>query len=107
MTAILVDITPALATELIGNHFAARAPERYEDATAIREYADDMRDGVWETPGSAYNPVCIAGPNGWNYDGDCYPPGTIIDGWHRLNAVVMSGVTIRAYIDYDTEGAPA
>jgi len=93
-----------MATKLIRDHVNAEPPERYEDLVRVRQYADDMRDGVWESPDwGAYdnNPITVAGRNGWHHEGYYYPPGTIIDGWHRLNAIELSRVTVKAYLDLD------
>jgi hypothetical protein len=89
----MTEIIPTKARELIREHLKAKPPQRWQDPDLIRDYVEDMRRGEWI---GASDDIVIAGPNGWTSNGTYFPPGTILDGWHRLNAVARSGVAIHA-----------
>jgi hypothetical protein len=80
-----MDITPALAREWLKNNFGNR---KISDDT-VKAYARDMAAGVWTAThqGIAFN------------DRD-----ELIDGQHRLLAIILSGVTVRMLVTF---GLPA
>lgn len=90
-------ITPAEAEELLTRNFNNRPLRK----SVVTRYANDMRSGSWNS--EAINPICI----------DSH--GKLIQGQHRLQAIVDSGVPIKlhiqknvsetAYLSMDT-GAP-
>jgi hypothetical protein len=95
-------ITPAIARDLIRAHSEADPPRRVNIESRIREYAEIMRKGEWEDipyPDPQAE-IMIAGPYGWERDGVRTNPGVILEGWHRLNAVVLADVPIMATLIY-------
>jgi hypothetical protein len=76
-----IDITPALAEKWINNNFRNR-PLRDD---TVKAYARDMINGVWipTHQGLAFN------------DED-----ELIDGQHRLHAIVLSGVTVQTMVTF-------
>lgn len=76
-----IDVTPALAEKWLANNFRNR-PLR-EDT--VKAYARDMINGVWvlSHQGMAFN------------DKD-----ELIDGQHRLHAIVLSGVAVRTMVTF-------
>lgn len=72
-----IEITPEKAKQMLGNLYEHQRP--YLDRTAQR-YAADMLDGKWQAENPA--PIVIS------------DTGKLIDGQHRLHAVVISGVTV-------------
>lgn len=93
----LTRITPELAQEWIGNHYTAWPADKPLGRAVIPEkvarFARLMRNGEWSPQARPdWKPIVIAGP------GELWPPGTVRDGWHRLNAVVLSGATIMEYV---------
>lgn len=85
MRTVWVDVTPAIAAEWIKNNFVNR-PLR-EDV--VQAYARDMRNGVWVP---THQGIAFSDSN------------ALIDGQHRLSAIVLSGLTRRMMITY---GLPA
>lgn len=81
----LVDVTPALAEQLLGRNDRNR---NIRSAT-VAAYARDMAAGNWLMTGE---PIKVA------------PNGALIDGQHRLLAVIKSGVTVQMVI---ARGIPA
>lgn len=75
----LVEITPAKAEELLAHNTRNRNVRE----KAVNAYARDMRAGAWLQNGDA---IRIA------------TDGTLLDGQHRLLAIIQSGVTIPMYI---------
>lgn len=75
----IVAISPASARELLERN----SHNRTINATRVALYAEDMRAGRWQTNGEA---IIIA------------EDGTILDGQHRLMAIVKAGVTIRTML---------
>jgi hypothetical protein len=76
-----IDITPALAEKWLANNFRNR-PIRQD---VVKAFARDMINGVWVQThqGIAFN------------DKD-----DLIDGQHRLSAIVLSGVTVRMMVTF-------
>ena len=98
-----------LADKLMYAHETNDHPPRLEDSYA--QYVEDMLNGEWISDYDQRS-ICIVGPNGWTYDGIYFPPGTIIDGWHRINAVIdaeftQPGISIQVYLEYVGDDTPA
>lgn len=74
-----VQLTPELAEKWLGQNIGNRNLRRQK----VQQYARDMREGNWHTSGQAIQ-------FDWN--------GRLIDGQHRLEAVIESGVTVEALI---------
>lgn len=74
-----VDLTPTLAEKWLGQNHGNRniRPRK------VKIFARDMRNGAWLTDGS---PIRFD----WN--------GILMDGQHRCEAVIESGVTVRALV---------
>jgi hypothetical protein len=75
VTHELVELTPELAEKWLGKNLGNRNLRRQK----VLQYARDMREGNWQTSGQAIQ-----------FDWD----GRLIDGQHRCEAVIESGVTI-------------
>ena len=76
-----VEITPEKANKMLDNLYEHQRP--YLDRTAQR-YAADMIDGKWQVENPS--PIVIS------------DTGKLIDGQHRLHAVVISKVTVPMYV---------
>lgn len=85
MRTVWVDVTPLQAAEWLRNNFVNRPMT--EDT--IQAYARDMAAGIWVPThqGIAFNDV-----------------NALIDGQHRLSAIIRCGLTIRMMVTY---GLPA
>ena len=111
----LVYITPDLADDWLAKNYAYYPDDmpELEHPRFMKEYALDMANGEWDTPGpdpgdqeiTRVEIDCMfssAGPPALNMflaGGDhVYEAGTILDGIHRLNAVIFSGVSIWAWV---------
>lgn len=70
--------------------------------SVIAEYAESMLRGEWVEPNPG-EPIVIAGPDGWLWEGVRMEPETIHDGFHRLSAIARSGVTISQYVEWKTD----
>lgn len=79
-----LDISPALAADFLTRNTHNR-PIRER---IVRAYAEDMRNGNWQTNGDAIR-VSV--------------DDVLLDGQHRLRAVVESGVTIRMLVIHGLE----
>lgn len=79
LTHELVNVTPALAEKWLGQNHGNRNLRNRK----VANYARDMRNGNWQTTGDSIK-------FDWN--------GRMIDGQHRLEAVIESGVTIRVLV---------
>lgn len=78
MKTTIERITPALAARYLGkSHIAAMRPLSMQ---RVEKYAADMIEGRWRTT-----------HQGIAFDAN----GTLIDGQHRLHAIVSAGVTIQ------------
>lgn len=75
----LTDITPELAEELLAQNHRNRTIR----TSTVNAYARDMSNGKWQVTGECLK---IA------------PNGDLIDGQHRLWAVVYSGVTVPMFV---------
>lgn len=73
------EIGPSEASVLLG----ANTHNRHLRPTVVSRYARDMAEGRWDFNGEA---IQIA------------TDGTILNGQHRLHAIVASGVTVRAIV---------
>lgn len=79
VTHELVELTPSLAEQWLGHNLGNRNLRRQK----VQQYAQDMRSGNWQTSGQAIQ-----------FDWD----GRLIDGQHRCEAVIESGVTVRVLV---------
>ena len=79
VTHSLVDLNPELAEKWLGHNVGNRNLRRQK----VQQYARDMREGNWHTSGQAIQ-------FDWN--------GRLVDGQHRLEAVIESGVTIEVLV---------
>jgi len=75
----VVDLTPELAAKWLGRNLDNRNLRRHK----VLQYARDMREGNWQTSGQSIQ-----------FDWD----GRLIDGQHRCEAVIESGVTVRTFV---------
>ncbi len=82
----LKTITPALASEWLDN----RADNRRLRRGTVETYANDMQHGVWRLThqGIALN-----------------ERGQVIDGQHRLAAIVLSGITLDMWVAYGLDSS--
>lgn len=78
----IIEINPTLAKTLL----ARRAANRSLNEHLVARYAEDMSRGRWRCGG---DPISIS------------PSGELLNGQHRLAAVVKSGVTITALVGFD------
>jgi hypothetical protein len=78
-----VDVTPKMAKELLAHNDALDIPQRTRSKAHVAQYARMMRMGDWECNGVT---IKISAR------------GAIVDGQHRLAAVVQAGVPIRMAI---------
>lgn len=79
LTHTIADITPETAAKWLGQNIGNRNLRRQK----VLQYARDMREGNWQLSGQAIQ-------FDWN--------GRLIDGQHRLEAVIESGATIQALV---------
>ena len=79
MEIAVIDVTPALAEEWL----SANNHNRNVNPKIVEAYARDMAAGAWPLNGEA---VKIA------------EDGTLLDGQHRLAAIVRAGVTLRMIV---------
>lgn len=84
MRAVIEDITPEKAMHLLQKN----SHNRNLRAGVVKKYATDMRLGKWElsTDGITIN-----------------KDGELVNGQHRLNAVIESGCTVKMLVCYDSE----
>jgi hypothetical protein len=75
----IVDITPEMAESWL----AANVHNRKLREKVVRLYAADMADGAWRFTGDAIR-----------FD----TSGNLLDGQHRLHAIVRSGATVKALV---------
>lgn len=80
----LVTITPETAREWLESNVNNR-PVR---EMTIRKYVEAMKSGQWEANGETIK---------------FSTQGVLLDGQHRLRAVVQSGVTIQSYVIFDLQ----
>lgn len=83
MKTSIVEITPKLAAELLGNN----ARNRKLRASVVKRYANDIELGLWRLSGE---PIILNSE------------GAVVDGQHRLAAVVGANKSIRSVL---VEGA--
>jgi len=78
-------ITPALA-----KHFLEKNVSNYrtKQETIVTKYSKDMENDLWETNGS---PIVFS------------KEGILLDGQHRLNAIVKSGKSVVMYVIFDAD----
>ncbi len=81
MQCELKTITPAVAQELLALNVKNRAVNRLH----VDSLAKEMKNGRWKVNGDT---ICLNGSR-------------LIDGQHRLHAVVVSGITIQSFVVTD------
>lgn len=79
ITAQVQEITPEIAGDLL----ARPGANRRMSARVVRRYAEAMRNGEWMVTGE---PIILS------------PHGRLLDGQHRLAAIVESGITINTMV---------
>jgi hypothetical protein len=77
-------ITPARAHELLKNNTKNRTLRR----SAVTEFARQMKSGHWQL---THQGIAVE------------PDGTLLDGQHRLHAVVEAGVPVKMSVTYDVD----
>lgn len=87
MKTITVHVTPALASEWLQK---IPARQRNLSETVVRKYADDMARGWWKL---THQSIAID------------EEGNVVDGQHRLSAVVLSGATVEMSVTFDAPAA--
>lgn len=85
VTASVETITPAVAEEFL----AININNRHVDQRTVDDYATQMKKGLWTLNGE---PIIISSNN------------TILDGQHRLLAVVKSNTTIQSLVVWGVDG---
>lgn len=75
-------ITPEIAKQYLGMNEGNRVMRK----TAVAAYADDMKSGRWNDSPDIMTPIMFS------------REGRLIDGQHRLAAVVQSGVSVVMYV---------
>lgn len=80
----IMTITPEVATRLLENN----SGNRTISDQVVQQYAREMRAGRWKETG---NPINIS------------KDGTLLNGQHRLWAIVESGVTLRFHVIYEED----
>jgi hypothetical protein len=82
MKPTLMTVTPKIAKEMLG----ANNKNRRMSAPHVAKLAKAMRDGHWKVNGDQIRISTL---------------GNVVDGQHRLMAVVRSGVSIKTWVMYD------
>ncbi len=82
MYAVQVLVTPQLAEQWLRN----QAPNRSVSEVRVKDFAQQMRDGRWML---SPQPICTD------------IEGRVIDGQHRLLAVIASGVSVTMLVVYN------
>ena len=77
-------ITPAFATQLLSGNRDNRRPDRIR----VGRYAHEMKSGRWM---KTHQPVAIAAD------------GRVVDGQHRLMAIVESGISVEMTVAYNAD----
>ncbi len=87
MTLVREIITPEKAKEYLGGNEGNRRLR----PTAVAAYAADMASGRWNDSPDIVTPIMIS------------HEGRLIDGQHRLTAVVKSGVSVCMYVAHNVD----
>ena len=82
MKISVMEITPDLASEFLNRNTGNRTIRK----TAVSQYVDDLRRGNWKL---THQGVAIS------------PSGRLLDGQHRLSAIVQSGVSAQMVVALD------
>jgi len=82
MKISIMEITPDLAAEFLKRNTGNRTIRK----TAVVQYADDLRRGNWKL---THQGVAIS------------PNGRLLDGQHRLSAIVQSGIAAQMVVALD------
>lgn len=86
------DITPEIARFLLEVNGNAN---RDVTQTRVQNFSSDMRAGRWPV---THQPIALTGPS-------LEEPGELLDGQHRLHAVIVAGVTVPMLIAFNTDPA--
>lgn len=89
LQAKVVSVTPEMAAEMLTRNTGNFRPM---DKYRVRKYAADMAASKWHLNGETIKVSA---------------DGTILDGQHRLSAIVLSGVTVRILIVSGVESSAA
>ncbi|NBW21006.1 MAG: hypothetical protein EBR82_74895 [Caulobacteraceae bacterium] len=92
MKTEIVTIKPADAERLLREHNDQNP--RNINQRVVRQYAEDMRSGLWQT---THQGIGVSGDS-------LGSPGVLIDGQHRLSAIVQANIPMRMVVTF---GAPA
>jgi len=92
MKTEIVTIKPADAERLLRDHNDQNP--RNINQRVVRQYAEDMRSGLWQT---THQGIGVSGDS-------LGSPGVLIDGQHRLSAIVQANIPMRMVVTF---GAPA
>lgn len=84
ITSQILTITPQLATDILKGNMLNRPLNK----VTVDDYANQMTKGLWKLNGE---PIIVA------------KDGTLLDGQHRLQAVIQSGCTITAVVIYNVD----
>lgn len=90
MNTQVITITPILAASILQK--ANTENPRTIRRKVVSEYAADMKAGFWQT---THQGIAVTGPSINN-------PETLVDGQHRLAAIVQSKTTIRMLVTFNS-----
>jgi hypothetical protein len=88
MNSEIILVTP----EIAANWLAYNTSNRQLRKSLVRDYAAQMKDGEWMVTHQQ-----IA------FTGNLTLPGRLIDGQHRLSAVILSGVSVRMAVAFGVD----
>lgn len=92
MRTEVIALTPAAALRLLENHNEENP--RNINQRIVRQYAEDMKNGLWQT---THQGIALSGSS-------LAAPGSLVDGQHRLAAIVQANIIIPMVVTF---GAPA
>lgn len=87
LQAMVMLVTPELAKRWLEKNHPNNRPVAFK---RVEAFANDMRANAWKL---THQPIC--------FDGE----GRLIDGQHRLEAVVMSGATVQMFVVHNAAGS--
>lgn len=85
-------INPEIARSLLDANGNAN---RDVTQTQVQNFANDMKAGRWQV---THQPIALTGPS-------LEDPGELLDGQHRLHAVIDAGATVPMLIAFNTDPA--
>lgn len=86
LTARVMLVTPEIAKRWLEKNHPSNRPI---SSKQVEAFATDMRNNAWTL---THQPVC--------FDGS----GFLIDGQHRLHAIIMAGVAVKLFVVHNSEG---